>query len=309
MTTVSVVLPTYNRAFSTSRAINSVLDQTNEDFELIVVDDNSDDNTKEVVSKYGNKIKYIRHETNRGASAARNTGIEESKGDYIAFIDSDDEWHPEKLERQVSVFSRASSKVGVVYTGFYKQFSEKRELGKVPTKRGDIFEAQLMKDWVNPTSTVMVRSECFERVGGFNNGLPARQDYELWIRLSRHYHFDYIQEPLVTMHVDSNNRITDDIDARMEAHSRVLESIRSDIRSLPWHKRRRVLSMQYFTLGRHLQKHREFTSALTTLGRSIQHNPLNWKAYGALMLTLLRRDTQSDTFINLKNFLRKAWNE
>ena len=100
-----------------SRAIQSVLDQTYEDFELIVVDDGSTDNTEEVVKNFGNdKIRYIRHEENKGAAAARNTGIRAARGEYIGFQDSDDEWLPVKLEKQIKVFETAPPEVGVVYT-------------------------------------------------------------------------------------------------------------------------------------------------------------------------------------------------
>lgn len=307
MTTVSVVLPTYNRAPTISRAVDSVIAQTYTDLELVIVDDSSTDNTREVVDQYEENIQYIRHETNRGAPVARNTGIENSSGDYIAFIDSDDEWHREKIEKQVRKFSESSPDVGVVYTGYNKSFRNKYELGHVPSKRGDIFEDQLMTDWVNPTSTVMVRSECFEKVGGFNTSLAARQDYELWTRIARHYHFEYIQEPLVTMHVTGEDRITENVEARMEAHQKVLELIHADIRSLPWHKRRQALGIQYFTMGRYLQKNRAFHRALSHFFKSIRFYPLNWKAYTALILVLLHFDTQEDAFITLKNVLRDAW--
>ncbi len=308
MPDISVILPTYNRSSTISRSIESVLSQTYKDFEFIVVDDFSTDDTHCVVENYSSEIKYIRHETNRGAAAARNTGIKNSSGEYIAFIDSDDEWHPEKLERQIEIFSESSSDVGVVYTGFYKCSDNKRELGNIPTKRGYIYEDQLMKDWVNPTSTTMVRSACFESVGGFNPELNARQDYELWIRIARNYQFEYIKEPLVTMYVGNENRITGNVEVRMNAHKQVLDSIEEEIRSLSWKKRQRCFASQYFSMGRYLQKNQSYSESSSYFIRSLKHNPLKWKTYGALFLSLARYDTQGSTFIKIKNFLRKVNN-
>jgi glycosyltransferase involved in cell wall biosynthesis len=119
--TVSVIIPTYNRAHLIGRAIQSVLKQTYQDFEVIVVDDGSIDNTEEVVKKIQeNRVYYYKHDKNKGGSAARNTGISLAKGEYIAFQDSDDEWLPEKLEKQIGVFNNQTKNVGVVYTGFYR---------------------------------------------------------------------------------------------------------------------------------------------------------------------------------------------
>ena len=112
---VSVIIPTYNRAKLIKRSILSVLNQTYQNFEIIVVDDGSADDTKSVVESFNNpKIRYIRHDINKGQSAARNTGIKNAKGKYIAFQDSDDEWLPEKLEKQMSCFESPSSHSGIV---------------------------------------------------------------------------------------------------------------------------------------------------------------------------------------------------
>ncbi|MFC7114604.1 glycosyltransferase family 2 protein [Natronoarchaeum sp. GCM10025703] len=302
--TVSVVLPTYNREDVISRAIDSVINQSFSDLELLVVDDNSSDNTSELMSQYGDKVNYICHDTNRGAPAARNTGIEAADGDFIAFIDSDDKWDCEKLERQVTRFRECSPQVGVVYTGYYVKHDGAVEIGEVPSKRGDLYKEQLKKDWINPTSTVMVRSSCFDKVDGFNEDLSARQDYELWIRISRDYDFDYIVDPLVTMYIENDNRITSNVEPRMEAHKQVLEYIQEDINSLPWHERRKSFAVQYFTVGRFLQSHRRFKDAISYYLKSIMLYPLLWKTYIALVLSLLRRDTKSKLVITIKNITR-----
>src|SRR5215510_16389067 len=119
MPAVSVIIPTYNRAEFLRLAITSVLNQTFQDFEIIVVDDASEDHTHEVVSDFSDKrIKYIRHEANKRVSAARNTGVLSASGDYIAFLDDDDEWLPRTLQMQVALLEDSTSIVGGVYTGY-----------------------------------------------------------------------------------------------------------------------------------------------------------------------------------------------
>ena len=119
MAKVSVIVPTHNRADYLSAAIESVLEQTFQDFELLVVDDASTDTTAALVSSFSDsRIKFIRLDMNRGGSAARNQGILSSRCDYIAFLDDDDAWTPEKLELQVELLDRAPAEVGAVYTGY-----------------------------------------------------------------------------------------------------------------------------------------------------------------------------------------------
>jgi glycosyltransferase involved in cell wall biosynthesis len=210
---VSVILPTYNRAHLVGRAILSVLNQTYRDFELIVVDDASIDDTRRVTESFDDeRIEYIRHGDNRGAAAARNTGIEASRGEYIAFQDSDDEWLPEKLERQMRAFKGAPPKIGVVYSSFWQVRERDRRLwpprlrklaNVIPSKtrrlEGDVHHALLRGNFVT-TQAAVVRRTCLERAGLFDERLPRFQDWELWLRISRHYHFKYIDEPLVLVY-------------------------------------------------------------------------------------------------------------
>ena len=163
---VSVIIPTYNRAHLVGRAIRSVLNQTYQDFEIIVVDDGSTDNTEEVVKSFNDpRIRYIRHEENKGAAAARNTGIKAAKGKFIAFQDSDDEWLPKKLEKQMEAFDNASPKVGVVYTGFWsiegnvKRYSLNKE---IVHKEGDIHSQILQGNFIG-TPAAVVKKACFKK--------------------------------------------------------------------------------------------------------------------------------------------------
>lgn len=210
MPKVSVVIITYNRSELLRTAIRSVLSQSYQDFELIVVDDASRDNTSEMVQAFDDqKIRYIRHETNKKEAGARNTGVLNSTGEYIAFLDDDDEWLPEKLQRQVHLLDRSPPTVGGIYTGLLRIDGATRKtlLQMVPTKRGNIFLDLLIENLITP-STVLLRRECFETVGLFDANIPFGLDWDMWIRISKEFQFEYISEPLVRYYVHDSKLST-----------------------------------------------------------------------------------------------------
>lgn len=247
---VSIIIPTYNRAHLIRRALDSAINQTFRKTEIIVVDDNSQDNTMEIVTSYKDeRVRYIRHQENKGASAARNTGIRESKGRYIAFLDSDDEWLREKLEKQIEKFKTSSPEVGAIYSGATIFSDGRRVLDDIPSKRGDIHADELIMDYVvGGGSSLVVRKECLIKVGGFNERLPARQDYDLALRLSKYCKYDFVEEPLVLLHWDSGGRITNARNRRI-AGEMIIEKIREEIQTEPTFKQRHILAHQYFSLG------------------------------------------------------------
>ena len=200
---VSVVLPTYNRATLLRRAIASVLYQTVDDLELIVVDDASSDNTREVIKALGDsRLRYLVHETNQGASAARNTAIGAAKAELIAFQDSDDEWMPDKLRRQLDLFSSLGPDVVAVYTGFIRY--HRQNVVYVPNstvapRDGDLSERLFEGNFIS-TPTLLVRRDKLLEAGLFDPTLPRFEDWDLVIRLSELGHFRLIDEPLVLQH-------------------------------------------------------------------------------------------------------------
>jgi len=244
--TVSVIIPSYNRAHLLGRAIQSILNQTYQDFEIIVVDDGSKDNTEEVVRGFNDKrIRYIWHEVNKGGSAARNTGIRAARGEYIAFQDSDDEWLSQKLEKQMKVFEKVSPKVGVVYTGYWRLKGDKKTYipsSKVSQKEGDIHKILLEVNFVT-TQAVVVKTECFERAGMFEEELRRLEDWELWIRISKYYHFKCIDEPLVVSYYTPGS-ISADESALIRARKLILEKHFEDTK-----KDRGLLAKHYRDIG------------------------------------------------------------
>jgi glycosyltransferase involved in cell wall biosynthesis len=182
------------------KSVQSVLNQSYQDFDIIIVDDASTENIQEVLRSFGDKrIKYLRRKKNGGEAAARNTGIAQATGRFIASHDSDDEWMPEKLAKQIRLFQGSSEAVGVVYTGFRRAEGGMRRY--VPSSRitktdGDIHEEILKGNFVG-TPTTLVKRECFEKAGLFDEKLFHLVDWEMWIRISAYYHFRCVNEPLV----------------------------------------------------------------------------------------------------------------
>ncbi len=200
---ISVIMPTYNRAHLLMRTIQGILDQTYEDFELIIVDDCSTDNTKEVVRGFNDKrMKFIQCERNSGAAAARNIGILASKGKYIAFQDSDDEWLPEKLEKQMKALENAPAEVGGVYTAAWEIEGDNRIYTphKWMKKEGYLHESMLKYQSLIYLQTVMLKRECFNKAGMLDEDLAIIHDNELFFRISKYYHFLFIKECLVIIH-------------------------------------------------------------------------------------------------------------
>jgi glycosyltransferase involved in cell wall biosynthesis len=192
---VSVIIPTYNRAKRLKKAIDSVLAQSWQNFELIVVDDGSDDNTAELIEKYNTDIVYIRQE-NSGPAAARNRGIEKARHNLLAFLDSDDWFAENKMETQIEAMDQNPSYL-ISHTDeiWYRNGQFLNQKLKHKKNSGDIFEQSLELCAVG-MSTVMIRMEIFERYGLFDEEYPCCEDYEFWLRVSAKEKFLLVEKPL-----------------------------------------------------------------------------------------------------------------
>jgi glycosyltransferase involved in cell wall biosynthesis len=197
MAAVSVIIPTFNRAGRVIRAISSVLEQTFIDFEIIVVDDGSTDETEKTVARFNDRIKYIAQPANLGVSAARNTGIKNSSAPFIAFLDSDDHWLPEKLETQMRFFETSADALACQTEEIWIRNGRRVNPRKKHLKpSGDIFEPSLKMCLVSP-SAVMLRRSLLEKVGLFDENLPVCEDYDLWLRIACRHPVYLIQQPLI----------------------------------------------------------------------------------------------------------------
>jgi glycosyltransferase involved in cell wall biosynthesis len=199
MPLVSVIIPTYNRARLVDRAIRSVLGQTFKDFELIVVDDGSEDSTAAVLEGFGYTVKSV-FQAHSGVSAARNTGIENTCGKLLAFLDSDDEWRPEKLTRQVALFD-GDRPLFVCHTDeIWMRDGKIVPQKKIHRKQGGrFFERALERCLISPSS-VMISRSLLDDVGWFDPELPAAEDYDLWLRVTAFHDVEFVPEPLVIKH-------------------------------------------------------------------------------------------------------------
>lgn len=193
---ISIVIPTFNRKDRIELAIESVLGQTFQNFELIVVDDGSTDNTAEVVQAYVNQVKYF-YQSHQGVSAARNFGIEKAKGYYICFLDSDDEWLRNKLETQVQLI-RSKPQVEICYTDeIWIRNGVRVNPKKIHQKySGWIYQRCLPLCIISPSS-VMIQRNIFNQLGMFDPEMIVCEDYDLWLRISHHYPITFIPQQLI----------------------------------------------------------------------------------------------------------------
>lgn len=209
---VSIIIPTYNREKEITRAISSILRQTYSKYEIIIVDDGSTDSTQQVIGKIeDSRIRYIKLDQNQGVAHARNVGIQEAKYDYIAFLDSDDEWLEQKLELQMCRMLEASKKVGFVYcrmSGITRDGSSRFVCPLVKYGEdildGNMFQSLLIRNVIG-TPTMLVRRECLEQSGGFKESLMCLEDWELILRIAKNYEIEFVDEILVEVHKTMNS--------------------------------------------------------------------------------------------------------
>ncbi|MFL5906775.1 MAG: glycosyltransferase family 2 protein [Solirubrobacterales bacterium] len=275
MPEVSVVIPTYNSARYLVEAVRSVLAQTFEDLEVIVVDDGSTDDTASVIDGIDPRVRYVRQE-NSGVSVARNNGVAESSARYVAFLDADDTWVPEKLTKQVEAL-RANPGYRLCYTAFTVTDSELKPIEvRRPRQRGTALETLLLHgNFVGGgSSTVLCEREVFTKAGGFDPSLSQCADWDMSVRLAALTDFLYLDEALVNyrqhgMNMSSDPRLLEDDSVRVLEKGFATPGIDSAITS----KRRRalarndmVLAGTYFQAGRY----RDFARCAA---RSVSRDP------------------------------------
>lgn len=207
----SVIIPTYNRANLLSEAIQSVLNQTFSDYELIVVDDHSTDNTKSIVNSFSDKrIIYILNDRSGGGAGARNTGIFRARGEWIAFLDDDDVWLPEKLELLFKKIQEIDNEIGLIYNGFANyNFEKKKEISViVPHKKGWIQKDILYTNYIGTFSAVSTKTALLKKIGGLDEQFTAMQDMELYVRIAGLAKIDFIKEKLSYIRQNNPDRIS-----------------------------------------------------------------------------------------------------
>ena len=224
MPRVSIIVPVFNRAQTVGRAVASVMAQTFGDWELIIVDDGSDDDLAALAAFPDARLRVLRHERNRGAAAARNTGIGAARAPLVAFLDSDDEWLPAKLARQVDAMERAGPRLGALCTGFRLRRTRTGHSEDRYPRAARGWPAQLLDGcFVSPGTTLLARRECFDRVGLLDESLARFEDWDWLLRLVERYEFDCLAEILAVVHAGTPPRssivdqATRDFEARQAA--------------------------------------------------------------------------------------------
>jgi glycosyltransferase involved in cell wall biosynthesis len=283
MPKVSVIIPTHNRAEVLRSAIASVLKQTYQDFEVIVVDDASDDAPREVLTYFNDKrIKYVRHEVNKGDAGSRNTGILNSGGDYLAFLDDDDEWLPEKLQMQVDVLTNSASDIGGVYTGMLIIDRTGKISGTHIPVQGVKSPADLSAENVIATSSIMLRRECFQKVGLFDEKIPYTNDYDMWIRISAEFKLECIKKPLVKYSAAGGNKLSTDYDKVIKG-----QEILIDKYDQLFARNRKNCSRYYLSLGILYCYNKHPAKGRRAFLKAIQLYPFEIRHYFNLGLSLL----------------------
>lgn len=251
---VSVIIPTYNRAAMVQQAIASVLAQTFTDFECIVVDDGSPDDTAAALQPLvaAGRIRYVR-QANAGLSAARNHGIREARGAYITFLDDDDIYEPDKLAKQAAYLD-AHPDAMLVHCWFTKFSEQAANLG---LRKPDWFQGQLypaiLSYWrmLMATPCVMLRREVFDVIGGFDESLRYAEDLDMWRRVARHYAFYIVPASLVRIRQQVSSMSSDK--TQSAAHFRtMLEKAFADDPALPAATRRQALAAMYTSVAQNL---------------------------------------------------------
>lgn len=235
---VSVVIPTYNRAGLIDRSLESAFAQTYDNLEVIVVDDGSTDNTEEVLpSTWGDRIRYHRQE-NQGAGAARNTGIGLAQGEFVAFLDSDDEWSRDKIEKQVELFQSIDDpRLGIVLCGREKIYRNRAPVYDIqrPQLQGNAFE-QLMgvaSVMGASTSAILAHRKVFESGIKFDSQLPAIEDWDFLLTASRHFSFRTVPEVLVINHREDGGEHVHEPTRIRVARMLILEKYRDELQARP----------------------------------------------------------------------------
>jgi glycosyltransferase involved in cell wall biosynthesis len=290
MKTVSVVIPAYNYARYLVEAIDSALAQTYAPLEVIVVDDGSTDGTPAVIAAYGDRIRAIR-QTNAGVSAARNRGIAVARGDYLAFLDSDDVWLPRKLELQMARLD-ADLSLGLVHTGVEVIDGEGRRMAVMTRGREGFIAADLLRldeDVISgPGSSLVVPRRVAEEIGGFDVRLAPSEDWDFCYRIARRHRVGFIPEPLVRYRLHGGGGHMDI--ARMEngmmlAFQKAFAARDAEIQTLrrrSYGRLHRILAGCYFRIG----APRDFIRHAI---KSLRYDPRNLGYFAAYPLRLIAR--------------------
>lgn len=268
----TVVIPTFNRAEYLQEAIQSVLLQTYKNYELIIVDDRSTDNTKDVLNSFHDeRINYVINDRVRGGAGTRNAGIFRAKGEWVAFLDDDDIWLSSKLEQINKMIQKVDYTVGLIYSGIATyDFDKKQEKSiYIPDKQGWIQNELLYKNYIGSFSAVAIRNSLLKEVGGLDERFKGMQDMELYVRIANRTRIVCIKEVLVYKRVSNTDSITFNASKKLESSL------------LFWDKYRELINKNYRL--RHRAASRVFIHAIRQENRKYIIKAMPWTYLGLLI--------------------------
>ncbi len=283
---VTVIIPTYNSARFLPESLECVLNQTFRDFEILVVDDGSTDNTEQAIAPYLGQIRYIKKE-NGGPAAARNLGISEARGEFIAFLDADDLWMPDKLELQISRMNE-HPEFGVVFTDdaiFDETGITRKSLkDQFVISTGNVFD-KLLTDHFICMSSVMIRRKCLEQIGVFDETLIGAEDYNLFLRLASRYKFGFVNKVVVHKR-DHGGNLSENLEQMCHDEVWNLNKIAEMFpdRQIPT---RKLIGQIYLRFGKYHFSRQEFAAARRILLKSLRRSPLVAEAWLFLAVSSL----------------------
>lgn len=268
--TVSVIIPTHNRPEMVKNAINSVLIQTYQDFEVIIVDVGLEKRADIIAGGFNDpRISYIRSEKELNGSAARNIGIKQAKGRFIAFLDDDDEWVPEKLAIQMKEFENTLPDVGFSFSAVKNIRDNGSFVTQVPEEANDYFELAL--GWFSGflTVTLIIKKDVFDDVGLFDESFPSHQESDLMIRISKKYKGLGINRPLTIVNMKGGyERVGGDFARKIQGHEMIIKKHFEEFK-----KRPKILAFHYFELGLFSRDNGQYNEARSCFKKAIGNNP------------------------------------
>ena len=280
---VSAIITTFNRARLLPKAVQSALSQTLRDFELIILDNSSNDGTPAVVRGFPDgRIRHIVHPPCRIAEA-RNRGLAEAVGEFIAFLDDDDEWLPLKLARQVEAFERGPDSLGLVYGGFVRIDDGGAEYAvHAPALQGKILRELLWNraPFTGSASNPMMRASAVRALGGFNGALATSEDWELYLRLAERFEIGCVPETVVRIRTHAATRLGDRIDEARRVEELVLDRYGASMEP-------RLRSLYYRKIGGKLCRVGAVREGRARILDAIKGDPLNPLGYAQYGLSLL----------------------
>ncbi len=302
---VSVIIPTYNRADLLPRAIESVLNQTFKDFELIIVDDGSTDNTKEIVEQYQKKderIKYLWEENFGGPAKPYNLALKQCQGEYIAFLDHDDMWLPEKLEKQLAIFKKYEGKVnlGLVTCDGYVVDSLGNNKGKSNFKYNNLFGPEnfdlFFEKWLaSSLSCVVIRKDVLKNIGYFDENFKVAADIDIYIRILKNYHFYFLKESLINYTRSDSSLSNKQFWKQMPEWEYLLAKYDDDFKKYPKVKSKFLRNIgTFYTLDNNDKLARKYFK------EAIKNNPLSLRLYPQYFLSFFPKIYKKLLFIKRK---------